>query len=143
MTISVAGARDIKSAVSRSPPASVSTSPSTTFHSLRSGSSSPFATRNSYFPQIPEKQLKPFATEDIKILLLENINESARTILEGQGYQVEFFKSALLEEELIEKIKFVPYISRYTRIIPNCAIEPREIYYDLTLSLRFIKIPLI
>lgn len=65
--------------------------------------------RNSYFPQqsISEKQLKPFATEDIKILLLENINESARVILENQGYQVEFHRNALPEEELIEKIKFV------------------------------------
>lgn len=109
MTILPTSARDIRSSVSRSPPLSVSASPSTTFHSLRSGSGSPFAVRNSYFPQqsISEKQLKPFATEDIKILLLENINESARVILENQGYQVEFHKNALPEEELIEKIKFV------------------------------------
>lgn len=109
MTISAIGARDIKSSVSRSPPVSVSTSPSTAFHSLRSGSSSPFAARNNYFPHqsISEKQLKPFATEDIKILLLENISDSAREVLESQGYQVEFHKGALPEEELIEKIKFV------------------------------------
>lgn len=109
MTVLPTSARDIRSSVSRSPPLSVSASPSTTFHSLRSGSGSPFAARNSYFPQqlISEKQLKPFATEDIKILLLENINESARVILENQGYQVEFHRNALPEEELIEKIKFV------------------------------------
>lgn len=109
MTISIASPRDIKSTVSRSPPTSISTSPGTSLHFLSSGSFSPFATRNGYFPQqhFTEKQLKPFATEDIKILLLENVNESARDVLEKQGYQVEFYKSALPEEELIEKIKFV------------------------------------
>lgn len=117
MTISPTSARDIRSSISRSPPISVSASPSTTFHSLGSASASPFSTRNNYFPQqsTSEKQLKPFATEDIKILLLENINESAREILENQGYQVEFHKNSLPEEELLEKIKFVqPPVTRYT-----------------------------
>ena len=51
------------------------------------------------------KHLKPFATEDIKILLLENINKTGRDVLEEQGYQVEFLKSSLPEDELIEKIR--------------------------------------
>jgi D-3-phosphoglycerate dehydrogenase len=52
------------------------------------------------------KNLKPFATEDIKILLLENINKTGRDLLESQGYQVTFSKSSLLEDELIEKIRW-------------------------------------
>ena len=54
---------------------------------------------------MPSKLLKPFATEDIKILLLENINQTARDILTKQGYQVEFLKSSLPEDQLIEKIR--------------------------------------
>ena len=52
------------------------------------------------------KQLKPFATEDIKILLLENVNVTGRDLLESQGYQVTHLKSALPEDELIEKIRW-------------------------------------
>lgn len=52
------------------------------------------------------KQLKPFATEDIRILLLENINETGRDILSKQGYQVEALKTSLSEDELIEKIRW-------------------------------------
>ncbi|KAI5282348.1 D-3-phosphoglycerate dehydrogenase 2, partial [Ascosphaera aggregata] len=56
------------------------------------------------------KQLKPFATEDIKILLLENVNQTGQEILRNQGYQVEFHKSSLPEDELIEKIRDVHVI---------------------------------
>lgn len=52
------------------------------------------------------KQLKPFATGDIKILLLENINEIGQDILKRQGYQVEALKSSLPEVELVERIKY-------------------------------------
>lgn len=52
------------------------------------------------------KQLKPFATEDIRILLLENINETGRDTLTKQGYQVEALKTSLSEDELIEKIRW-------------------------------------
>jgi D-3-phosphoglycerate dehydrogenase / 2-oxoglutarate reductase len=51
------------------------------------------------------KQLKPFNTQDIKILLLENVNQSGRDILSAQGYQVEALKTSLGEDELIEKIR--------------------------------------
>lgn len=61
------------------------------------------------------KSLKPFATEDIKVLLLENVNQTGRDILSDQGYQVEFLKSSLPEDELIEKIRLV--YSSLTRTI--------------------------
>lgn len=54
------------------------------------------------------KQLKPFETGDIKILLLENVNQSGKDILTGQGYQVEALKTSLPEDQLIEKIQSVP-----------------------------------
>jgi D-3-phosphoglycerate dehydrogenase / 2-oxoglutarate reductase len=53
------------------------------------------------------KQLKPFREEDIKILLLENVNKTGVDILRGQGYQVETMKSSLGEDQLIDKIKDV------------------------------------
>lgn len=51
--------------------------------------------------------MKPFHTRDIKILLLENVNATAIEIFTNQGYQVEFLKSSLPEDELIEKIRDV------------------------------------
>jgi D-3-phosphoglycerate dehydrogenase len=77
-------------------------------------SSSPTATFNSPTnsfggrPQLAsqqEKHLKPFATADIKILLLENVAQSGIDILKGQNYQVETLKSSLPEDKLIEKIR--------------------------------------
>ncbi|CAI4038554.1 hypothetical protein SMKI_05G1660 [Saccharomyces mikatae IFO 1815] len=67
------------------------------------------------------KILKPFSTGDMKILLLENVNQTAITIFEEQGYQVEFYKSSLPEEELIEKIKDVHAIGirSKTRLTSN------------------------
>ncbi len=72
---------------------------------------------SSNFPvqsQPSTKQLKPFATEDVKVLLLENVNETGRKILKEQGYQVEFHKSSLPEDELIEKIRYDPITARRT-----------------------------
>jgi D-3-phosphoglycerate dehydrogenase / 2-oxoglutarate reductase len=51
------------------------------------------------------KQLKPFKEQDIKILLLENVNQTGKDILSQQGYQVESLKSSLPEDQLIEKIR--------------------------------------
>lgn len=84
---------------------SFSTSPSTPFHA-------PFL---SYLPSASgtgaaPKQLKPFNTNDIKILLLENVNESGKSILVSQGYQVEHMKSSLPEDQLIERIRLVLYL---------------------------------
>jgi len=79
----------------------VSTSPDFSFHSpswrgvQRSHRSDSFG----------YKHLKPFATEDIKILLLENINQAGQDILAKQGYQVESLNSSIPEDELIEKIR--------------------------------------
>lgn len=61
----------------------------------------------SIYPGRHTKVLKPFSTGDIKILLLENVNTTAIEIFNKQGYQVEFLKTSLPEEELIEKIKDV------------------------------------
>lgn len=80
---------------------SLSASPTSTFHSPAGSYMSRMASRPS------TKQLKPFNTQDIKILLLENVNVAAREILESQGYQVEFHKSSLPEDDLIEKIRLV------------------------------------
>ncbi|KAK3831472.1 MAG: hypothetical protein J3R72DRAFT_454914 [Linnemannia gamsii] len=53
------------------------------------------------------KHLKPFNTANIKILLLENVNETAVRALRDQGYQVETHAKALAEDVLMEKIKDV------------------------------------
>ncbi|EFX01407.1 d-3-phosphoglycerate dehydrogenase [Grosmannia clavigera kw1407] len=94
----------------------VSTSPTATFHSPPSsfggyvpgsfgaGAGSPATTGGVVKP------LKPFNTTDIKILLLENVNESGRDILVQQGYQVEHLKTSLSEDELIAKIRDVHVI---------------------------------
>ncbi|KIW26753.1 phosphoglycerate dehydrogenase [Cladophialophora immunda] len=94
---------------------SMSTSPNDAFHVRKvsfgvdniSGTS-PNLRRTVTGPQ--PKQLKPFREQDVKILLLENVNQTGRDILKGQGYQVEFLKSSLPEDQLIEKIKDVHVI---------------------------------
>lgn len=81
-----------------------STSPIATIHSRSSsinGARLTRATTGGF-----RKQLKPFATEDIKILLLENVNQTGRDNLAQQGYQVDFHKSSLPEDVLIEKIRW-------------------------------------
>lgn len=83
---------------------SLSTSPVTTYPSASPGKVGSLTARTGTGGSI--KQLKPFATEDIKILLLENVNKTGRDVLEAQGYQVEFLKSSLSEDELIEKIRW-------------------------------------
>lgn len=80
---------------------SLSVSPTATFHSPPSATGFGSALASRAAP----KQLKPFDTQDIKILLLENVNQSGRDILQGQGYQVEFLKTSLPEDQLIEKIR--------------------------------------
>ncbi|KAJ1547861.1 hypothetical protein HK096_010252 [Nowakowskiella sp. JEL0078] len=53
------------------------------------------------------KNLKPFNTTDIKILLLEGPSQNGVKILKGAGYQVEYHTKALPKDQLIEKIKDV------------------------------------
>lgn len=91
--------------VSKSQPVPPQYSPQNTF-SFGSGSQggSLSRRRTSFTRDVTSRALKPFSTGDIKILLLENVNQSAIEILEEQGYQVEFLKTSLSEEELIKKI---------------------------------------
>jgi len=68
----------------------------------------PFNSPNASLPTLTRtttKNLKPFATQDIKVLLLENVNKTGQDILRDQGYQVEALKTSLPEDQLIEKIK--------------------------------------
>lgn len=81
---------------------SLSTSPTLTFNSPPASFSG--APKTSY------KQLKPFHTQDVKVLLLENVNLTGQDILKKQGYQVEALKTSLPEDQLIEKIKDVHVI---------------------------------
>jgi D-3-phosphoglycerate dehydrogenase len=77
----------------------LSTSPTATFQSPPSSWGGALAHRGA------PKQLKPFNTQDIKILLLENVNTTGQDILRGQGYQVEALKTSLPEDQLIAKIR--------------------------------------
>lgn len=97
----MATARDIRPTQDEA--ALFATSPNASFHSPSSFSSALART----VPVVNAKHLKPFATEDIKVLLLENVNQTGRDILSQQGYQVEFLKSSLSEDQLIEKIRWV------------------------------------
>ncbi|EHK15139.1 uncharacterized protein TRIVIDRAFT_83610 [Trichoderma virens Gv29-8] len=82
----------------------LSTSPIATFHS-------PPASLGGRLPRKSvAKLLKPFNTQDIRILLLENVNQTGRDILTSQGYQVEALKTSLPEDQLIEKIRDVHVI---------------------------------
>ncbi|OCK81261.1 hypothetical protein K432DRAFT_381457 [Lepidopterella palustris CBS 459.81] len=97
---------------------SLSTSPTFAFHSPPGGSRGSFSggypgvSGASFSGSVSgaAKQLKPFDTKDIKVLLLENVNLAGVEILKNQGYQVEFLKSSLPEDELIEKIRDVHVI---------------------------------
>jgi len=100
----MAEARDIAQRPNKSVSHSLSISPTTTFHS-------PIASHSfragGGFQEGPAKQLKPFKTGDIKILLLENVNQSGIELLKAEGYQVEALKASLPEDQLIEKIRCV------------------------------------
>ncbi|KAI7868823.1 uncharacterized protein EV154DRAFT_556813 [Mucor mucedo] len=61
--------------------------------------------RSGSFNQNKAKVLRPFNTSEVKILLLENVNETAVKAFKKQGYQVETYSKALVGEELIEKIR--------------------------------------
>jgi len=80
----------------------LSTSPTLAFHSPSSSFGG--------LQKPSTKQLKPFHTQDINVLLLENVNQTGQDILRKQGYQVEALKSSLAEDELIKKIQDVHVI---------------------------------
>jgi D-3-phosphoglycerate dehydrogenase len=115
-------AQDIISSLSRTVSNSLTfdTSPNLSFHSPSSSYRQPPASgfrdsrRGSTQAQVNASQLarelKPFDTKDIKVLLLENVNEAGISILQCQGYQVETIKASLPEDQLIEKIRDVQVI---------------------------------
>lgn len=97
--------------VSRSQATQHSTSPTEHFRrpsmsSYGHESTSPLMRRQTTHQGAVPKQLKPFREQDIKILLLENVNVTGVEILKEQGYQVETMKSSLPEDQLMEKIKY-------------------------------------
>ena len=100
------GDRNARKEVSRSH--SMSVSPVDALHSRPAGAAEeiPLGLSRSRTGAYP-KQLKPFKEQDIKILLLENVNQTGKDILADQGYQVESLKSSLPEDQLIEKIRDV------------------------------------
>jgi len=98
----MAAAQDIGTPLTREVSYSgLSASPTATFHSPPSS----YSFGASLAQRSAAKALKPFDTQDIKILLLENVNQTGRDILTNQGYQVEALKSSLPEDQLIEKIR--------------------------------------
>ncbi|KAG6202454.1 D-3-phosphoglycerate dehydrogenase 2 [Claviceps purpurea] len=102
--VDIQGAVNPQRGVSRNLDQTVSTSPTTTI------ASPPGSWGGALAPRGAPKQLKPFNTQDIKILLLENVNAAGQEILKGQGYQVEALKTSLPEDQLIEKIRDVHVI---------------------------------
>jgi D-3-phosphoglycerate dehydrogenase / 2-oxoglutarate reductase len=63
---------------------------------------------------------KSLAKEKIKILLLEGVHQSAIEELKSQGYSnIEYLKTSLAEEELIEKIASVHFIGIRSRTMLN------------------------
>ncbi|KAL1886032.1 D-3-phosphoglycerate dehydrogenase 2 [Ceratocystis pirilliformis] len=107
----MSSARDIAGSLpSRTVSASLSNSPTNTFSSPGGGLSAAAAAAAAAAASLAAKPLKPFNTEDVKILLLENVNESGRQMLASQGYQVEYLKTSLPENELIAKIRDVHVI---------------------------------
>lgn len=108
-----ASAKGQRKSVSHSWDQNLSTSPSATFQSP------PPSWARSLPQRGAPKQLKPFNTQDVKILLLENVNQAGCDILKGQGYQVETFKSSLPEDQLIEKIRYV--------VPPDTLAPPRRV----------------
>ncbi|KAF8531029.1 hypothetical protein JB92DRAFT_3092582 [Gautieria morchelliformis] len=79
-------------AVSVSP---ISQSPLAT--QVRSGTLAPELVRQA-------KVLHPVATDELRLLLLENVSQNAVRAFRAQGFQVDHFTKAWSEDELVEKI---------------------------------------
>lgn len=123
-SFNMSSAQEIDGAAHR---VSLSASPTSNF------STSPFAARYQNAGQ-SSKHLKPFNTEDVRILLLENVNQTAVDILKKQGYQVEFHKASLPEEELIEKIRCVLFFTLLH--FPSLPLNPPGVTQCLEKLLR-------
>jgi D-3-phosphoglycerate dehydrogenase / 2-oxoglutarate reductase len=73
--------------------------------------------------------LTSYPKGEIKVLLLENIHESARELFAGEGFKVEALKGALKEDELKERIKEVHVlgIRSKTRVSAAALAEARRL----------------
>ena len=113
--------------VSTSPESPRQISPEYSFRSQQSGNSRYDLARVN--TSDANRQLKPFDTHMIKILLLENVNETGQKILREQGYQVEAMKASLSEDDLIEKIKDVHVlgIRSKTKVTARVLSQAREL----------------
>jgi D-3-phosphoglycerate dehydrogenase / 2-oxoglutarate reductase len=70
-----------------------------------------------------------YPKEDIKVLLLENVHQSAHTLLHGEGFQVEAVKAALSDDELKKKLQDVHVlgIRSKTQVTANALSEARRL----------------
>jgi hypothetical protein len=66
--------------------------------------SSPSFTHIGPAVNVRQKVLKPFATEDARLLIVENISQDAVRAFTDLGFQVDFHKKALSEAELVDTI---------------------------------------
>ncbi|KAG8744696.1 hypothetical protein FRC10_009610 [Ceratobasidium sp. 414] len=66
--------------------------------------SSPIFTYQGPSVGVRQKVLKPFATEELRLLLLENISQDAVRAFKDLGFQVDSHKKAFSEAELLESI---------------------------------------
>ncbi|CAE7149302.1 unnamed protein product [Rhizoctonia solani] len=88
----------------------VSSSPPFTRHRTGDYGTSPqqpsptFSHANAPTANVRPKVLKPFATEELRLLLLENISQDAVRAFTDLGFQVDFHKKAFSEAELIDSI---------------------------------------
>ncbi|CEL57506.1 D-3-phosphoglycerate dehydrogenase [Rhizoctonia solani AG-1 IB] len=88
----------------------VSTSPPFTRHHAADYGTSPRQSSPTFNPSavpaagVRPKVLKPFATEELRLLLLENISQDAVRAFTDLGFQVDFHKKAFSEAELVDSI---------------------------------------
>jgi len=89
------------------PPVSVSPTLSSNLHSRLRQHSIPIhqtSTVQSNDDVLRQRVLRPFATGELRLLLLENISQGAVKAFQQQGFQVDHHTKAWSEEELIQKI---------------------------------------
>jgi len=95
---------------SRTPPVSVSPTLSSNLHSrlrqhsIHQTSTSTATAHSTNDDVLRPRMLRPFATGELRLLLLENISQGAVTAFQQQGFQVDHHTKAWTEEELVQKI---------------------------------------
>ena len=57
--------------------------------------------------KVPPMATTSFPVDQIKVLLLENVHETAHELIRGQGFQIEALPRALPEDQLAEKLRDV------------------------------------